>query len=100
MQHGCCRINISMRQENQDVPVFLSHDTAQSNVSNAKSWDTRRSRAQNHRSVRDARKKGTTTANVARRYQSVSHAVGRMNRSAGAAECFILLVMSRTLQIL
>ena len=100
MQYGYCRINISMWQENRDAPVFLSHGTGQSNVSNVKNWDTRRSRAQIHKSVRDVQKKGTTTANVAQQYQSVSLVGDHMNRSAGAAKCFIPLVMNRTLQIL
>src|SRR6202008_986542 len=95
-----CRINISMWRENQDAPVFLNHGTAQSNVSNVKNWDIRRSRAQIHKSVRDARKKGTTTANVARRYQSVSPVGDHMSRSVGNAGWFIQLVMNRMLQIL
>jgi hypothetical protein len=80
--------------------VSSNHGSAQNSATNAKSWDTRRSRAQNHESVQDVLRPDTTTTNAKRRYQSACHVVNHTNRSAGNAGSSIPLTMSRTLRIL
>lgn len=66
MRHGYYKTSIFILQENRLTLASSNQDIAQNSATNAKSWDTRRSRVQNYESVQDAQRYDTTTASAKR----------------------------------
>ncbi len=96
MQHDCCRDNISTWLGNQPILESMNYEVARRNATTVRNYDTRRTRARNHRFVRNACNKDIITANAKRKFQSVCHADDYTSHSVEIVECSTLPTMNRT----